>query len=635
MYRDHFNLKDLPFSIAPNPRYLYLTHQHQEALAHLVYGLNSAGGVILLTGEVGTGKTTISRKLLEDIPDNIVIAWIVNPRLSVEELLAAICDELTLNYPKGNSSIKIFTDLISTYLIFAHGLGHNVVLMIDEAQNLSPEVLEQLRLLTNLETSERKLLQIVLLGQPELKTMLERSDLRQLAQRITARYHLHPLSKQETGGYIRHRLGVAGCSRPIFTARAIKLIYRLSHGTPRLINLICDRAMLGVYSANTAMVHPKHVRQAGIEVLGDAGIQKHSPMQTIMIPVTIALLLTATCIFATGAWHKLIHNEVAQQPEQVVATQSIPALDTQAVPTAIAADNSTDQETLPLSAPEPTEKAISETELIQTAQPALIKEASLETPPIQQPEMTPSTDTDATKTSPPIETTVKPATKESLVTPTATDKDKPITPTPATIWDIIEQNGSNMAALQTLAEIWHGSIISTEGEPCQQLSDNRLSCLKQHANIWLIRKLDRPVIFQIAGNDGTNHYGVIRFVSHGHATIQLNKQQWRIKLSELKQHLQDQVTVIWFKPPGYQNDIQQGDSGKAVEWLASQLDRIQGTMIPPRQAHSMDDVMLARLKDFQKSEGMTADGIAGILTLMRINERIGLDMPRLRDGVKY
>jgi len=622
MYREHFGLTELPFSIAPNPRYLYLTHQHQEALAHLVYGLNSAGGVILLTGEVGTGKTTISRKLLEDIPDNIVIAWIVNPRLSVEELLAAICDELSIGYPKDNRSIKIFTDLISDCLIYSHGLGHNVVLMIDEAQNLSPEVLEQLRLLTNLETNERKLLQIVLLGQPELKTMLERNDLRQLAQRITARYHLHPLNRQETGGYIRHRLAVAGCDRPVFTARAMKLIYRLSHGTPRLINLLCDRAMLGVYSVNAAMVHPKHVRQASIEVLGEAGVQKRS----VMIPVAIALLLAATGIFATGTWKQLATDRLHQHSAQLLATLSPPALEAETPLPSVTSSNVAVQETRPDPVAQPAEKTMPEVVLLHTHQLKLTEKLTMEAPPIQPSETVLPAMRDVTETRPANEAVIEPIKKH-----------KAITHPPVTAWDMIEKNGSKILAFQTLAKIWHNTVMSTAGEPCNQLSDNRLSCLKQHANIWLIRAMNRPAIFQIPAKDGGSRYGVIRFISLGHAVIQLGMQQWRIKLSELKQHLQGRtsVSVIWFKPPGYQQKIQQGDSGKTVEWLARQLDRIQGTMIPARQTHNMDDVLTARLKDFQKSEHMTADGIAGILTLMRINEHIGLDIPRLRRGAKH
>jgi general secretion pathway protein A len=202
MYREYFELKELPFSIAPDPRYLFMSNQHREALAHLVYGINSDGGFILLTGEVGTGKSTVCRCLLEKIPQNFNIALVLNPKLTVEELLATICDELCIDYPKGNTSIKVFVDYINAYLLDAHAKGRKTVLIIEEAQNLSIDVLEQVRLLTNLETNQRKLLQIIMLGQPELKGMLSRPELRQLSQRITARYHLGSLSKQEASAYV-------------------------------------------------------------------------------------------------------------------------------------------------------------------------------------------------------------------------------------------------------------------------------------------------------------------------------------------------------------------------------------------------------------------------------------------------
>src|ERR1035437_6711242 len=209
MYRHHFGLAEAPFSIAPNPRYLYLSRRHQEAIAHLLYGVNGDGGFVLLTGEVGAGKTTVCRYLLEQIPESCDVAYIFNPKLSVAELLSTICAEFGIACPPENASIKIFVDCINAYLLDAHARGRHTVLIIDEAQNLSADVLEQMRLLTNLETDQRKLLQIILLGQPELAAMLERPDLRQLAQRIIARYHLGPLSRQEVTAYVQHRLGIS------------------------------------------------------------------------------------------------------------------------------------------------------------------------------------------------------------------------------------------------------------------------------------------------------------------------------------------------------------------------------------------------------------------------------------------
>jgi general secretion pathway protein A len=261
MYLEYFGLKNTPFSIAPDPSFLYMSERHREALAHLLYGVSGEGGFIVLTGEVGTGKTTICRCFMQQIPENTDVAFVVNPKLSARELLATICDELKINYPAG-SSIKVFNDLINKYLLDAHSQGRHTVLIIDEAQNLRIDVLEQLRLLTNLETSEKKLLQIILLGQPELKQMLARVDLRQLAQRITARYHLQSLTREETTAYIQCRLSVAGQKRALFTQQAIRKIFVLSSGIPRLINLICDRALLGAYSCNENQVEKVHVINA-------------------------------------------------------------------------------------------------------------------------------------------------------------------------------------------------------------------------------------------------------------------------------------------------------------------------------------------------------------------------------------
>ena len=215
MYNEHFGLTESPFSIAPDPRYLYMSERHREALAHLVYELNSDGAFILLTGDVGTGKTTVSRCLLEQIPDNTNLALVLNPKVSAKELLQSICDELRIYYCKNTGSIKDHVDLINSFLLEMHAQGKKTVVLIEEAQNLDLDVLEQLRLLTNLETNQRKLLQIILLGQPEFLDVLERPELSQLAQRITARYHLKPLNYEEMLSYISHRLAVAGCRRSL------------------------------------------------------------------------------------------------------------------------------------------------------------------------------------------------------------------------------------------------------------------------------------------------------------------------------------------------------------------------------------------------------------------------------------
>jgi general secretion pathway protein A len=268
MYLSHFALREPPFSITPDPRFLYMSARHREALAHLIYGVGDHGGFVQLTGEVGTGKTSVCRCLLEQLPPHVDVALVLNPRLSPVELLAAVCDELRIPYPAGTTSSKELVDRLYRHLLEAHGRGRRTVLIVDEAQNLAPEVLEEVRLLTNLETTREKLLQVILIGQPELTALLEQPKLRQLAQRITARYHLEPLSRVETRAYVRHRLRVAGRGDPVFTEAALRAMHRCSRGVPRLINAIGDRALLGAYTLDRPRVDPATVRRAAAEVLG-------------------------------------------------------------------------------------------------------------------------------------------------------------------------------------------------------------------------------------------------------------------------------------------------------------------------------------------------------------------------------
>lgn len=272
MYAQFFGLSQDPFSIAPDPHYLFMSEQHREALAHLLYGLDGGGGFVLLSGEVGTGKTTVCRCFLEQIPSNCNVAYIFNPKLTVPELLASICDEFHIPVLDSSSSAKTYTDSLNGFLLSAHAEGKNNVLIIDEAQNLSVDVLEQLRLLTNLETNQRKLLQIILIGQSELRHILARPELEQLAQRVIARFHLAALSESDTKQYITHRLAVASQSNAKttlpFNAQALRRIHQLSRGVPRRINLLCGRALLGAYSQGLAVVDKNTVVRAAAEVFG-------------------------------------------------------------------------------------------------------------------------------------------------------------------------------------------------------------------------------------------------------------------------------------------------------------------------------------------------------------------------------
>ena len=307
MYSHNFGLTQDPFSIAPDPRYLFMSERHREALAHLLYGVAGpdgvaggiGGGFVLLTGEIGTGKTTICRCFLEQIPAGCHVAYIFNPKLSVIELLQSICEEFHITVAPAASSpptVKDYIDPLNAFLLQSHAAGQSSVLIIDEAQNLKPDVLEQLRLLTNLETSERKLLQIVLIGQPELRSMLARPELEQLAQRVMARFHLDALTGAETTQYISHRLAVAGHTGPLpFDAPALKRIHHLTRGVPRRINLLCGRALLGAWANGLQRVDRKVVDKAAAEVFGPdiAAVPTASPRRTNYALGGLALLAGA------------------------------------------------------------------------------------------------------------------------------------------------------------------------------------------------------------------------------------------------------------------------------------------------------------------------------------------------------
>jgi general secretion pathway protein A len=271
MYVRHFGLSQPPFSIAPDPRYLFMSERHREALAHLLYGVRGGGGgFVVLTGDIGAGKTTVCRCLLEQLPERCNVAYIFNPKLTVDELLKSICAEFripTRHAGPGMATAKDYVDALNEYLLRTHAVKQNNVLIIDEAQNLSADVLEQLRLLTNLETHERKLLQIVLIGQPELRALLARPNMQQLAQRVIARYHLGALSEAETAQYVRHRLSVAGLTKDLpFDGRALRRVHRYARGVPRRINLLCDRALLGAYAKGRGSVDRVTLEKAAREV---------------------------------------------------------------------------------------------------------------------------------------------------------------------------------------------------------------------------------------------------------------------------------------------------------------------------------------------------------------------------------
>jgi general secretion pathway protein A len=316
MYAQYFGLKENPFALPPDPRYLYLSPRHQEALAHLMYGITGGGGFVQLTGEVGTGKTMMVRALLERLPDTVDVALVLYPFLSVREFLAAILDDLRIKRP-DEATLKTLIDTLNAFLLENHAKGRRTVLIVDEAHKLNRDVLEQIRMLTNLETTKEKLLQIILVGQPELAALLAQPDLRQLAQRITARYNLKALRVRETREYVLHRLRVAGAQIPLFGRLALMRVHHLSRGVPRLINVICDRALLGAYGHGQHRVGMWTVTHAAAEV------DRPGAQRRLRAAGTAILLLV---IVAAGGWRFLLEPvSQALTPGARIAVATPPA----------------------------------------------------------------------------------------------------------------------------------------------------------------------------------------------------------------------------------------------------------------------------------------------------------------------
>lgn len=590
MYNEYFGFKEAPFAIAPDPRYLYMTSQHREALAHLVYGLNSEGGCILLTGEVGTGKTTICRCLLEQIPDQAKVALVLNPKVNEIELLETICDELDISYPADtDNSLKTYTDRIYTYLIESNRKNEKTVLIIDEAQNLDSKVLEQLRLLTNLETNQRKLLQIIILGQPELLDILARTEMRQLAQRITARFHLQPLTRPEMKAYISHRLAVAGQNIQLFPENSIKLLFKMSKGVPRLINILCDRALLGAYVENQYVVNPPIVKKAAKEVFGELkNVEQHQKNKLWLYPVAIFSSISIIAIVAFILFTPPF-NSFSKYGQEVTPSEQV---------TYHSLVETTEE-------PGPTDTAPNNTEELQVAAATLLnsKEESLDNEPttqgeIQQPDISPVTN--------PVE-------QHSNI-------------------NVILDDAPNdpASAYQALFKAWGMKYeAKTKMTACKQAEIYALNCLYKHGNINSLKIHNRPAVLTLVNTQGKNIYITITSVGDESATVFSKNTRHTIKLKDLDKYWYGQFILLWNKPEQYASAINPGDRGDIINWLNIQLekiDNIQSTSI----THTYDDTLVEKVKTFQISQGLIADGIVGPVTIIHLNTQSGMKTPSLR-----
>ena len=576
IYNDYFGLKESPFSIAPNPQYLYMSDRHREALAHLMYGIQGDGAFILLSGEVGTGKTTICRCLLEQIPTQVDTAFILNPKLTAAELLAAACDDLKISYPQG-STIKVLTDCINAYLLDAHANDRRTVLIIDEAQNLSIEVLEQLRLLTNLETNQRKLLQIILLGQPELLGLLAKPELRQLSQRITARFHLNALNRDEISAYIKHRLVVAGAKGTFFTKPAIDRIYKISQGIPRVINLVCDRSLLGTYSEGELQVTPKIVAKAALEILGPEA--QAIPNWRLIAIASIGSLLVLTA---------LLILTLTGESEPSIA-QGQPAVQQNTAATIAESVENRDNQTVDSSA-------------------YVVPEAQ-QSPEIAEPMR------------------VQPF-EETLSAPTATIS-KPYTNQASeslTSLSLIRGHDIAGAALNDLLQLWGVDFTDPDSASCELAETIGLFCFSSIAGLNEMNDFDRPVVINL-----NNQWFTLIKLDRGSASLKVGGTTHRVRVAELLDAWSGNFTLLWRAPPGYKAPISMGDRGPAVDWLVNRLQVINDRTGPTTPGYVFDGELEVQVKQFQLTTGLTPDGIAGVKTWIKINDADDIDTPRL-DG---
>lgn len=585
MYTRYFGLIDPPFSIAPNPQYLYMSERHREALAHLLYGVDSHGGFVLLTGEVGTGKTTVCRCMLQELAENVDTAFILNPKLTTTELLAAICDDLKIAYPE-KASIKLLVDELHAYLLKSHANNRKTVVIIDEAQNLSTDVLEQLRLLTNLETNQRKLLQIILVGQPELLSILARKELRQLSQRITARFHLQALSKDEVVDYVHHRLAIAGGKGTLFPLHVLKRIYKFSGGVPRLINLICDRSLLGTYTQNRLQVNSQTVDQAAEEIFGK---QPQWATKTTAFLVGITLIASVTSI----GWNisANLSSERSILAAGVSATASGKALTTE-------------------EAPLPAKKLRSAT--AETIAPAVTSRVAIDIIPIA----------------------VVDSVDEAAAMQTGSEPLHHASPMPvyADLQELLLQSWNQNAsiAFHDLFSIWGTDYpVSSTTNPCDVAISVGLRCWHRLGSLRDIKHLDRPVILVVTDRNRRTLYITMSQHSSNAVTLIINGSPHLVHTDEMQRHWDGRYTLLWRMPPEYRRASKLGDQGVEIDWLEEQLTRIQNRSARTTLPLIFDAEMQQQVKQFQMSTGLLPDGIVGFQTWIHINSHNGVGIPYL------
>lgn len=617
MYSHHFGLTQDPFSIAPDPRYLFMSERHREALAHLLYGVagvagvagpqgaasGTGGGFVLLTGDIGTGKTTICRCFLEQIPAGCHVAYIFNPKLTVTELLQSVCEEFHITAAGASSppTLKNYIDALNAFLLRSHAAGQSCVLIIDEAQNLSADVLEQLRLLTNLETNERKLLQIVLIGQPELRAMLARPELEQLAQRVIARFHLDALTEAESAQYMAHRLAVAGFAGPLpFERKALKRIHRLTHGVPRRINLLCGRALLGAWANGLHRVSAAMVEKAADEVFGQnaAGADAARKAGRPAAYALGGLALLAGVALAGFVMGRSPPQQALAPPPPRMAASALPAASRAGVSASGAAASS---------ALVPGGSASGVAAPVALVAPAPL--AGVSAPGIA-------------------------ASAAAVALAGASSALGAAPPAPSPVEEIEallpQLPGDINTAWRELAPAW--KLPATGGDPCQAGSAQPLQCYRTGSlTVLRLRQLGRPGILTLQAGNGAPVYAVLTGLSGQTATLQAGGRPHTVRLVSLAQLWRGDFATYWHVPTGYTTGLRNGSTGPVIQRLASQLALLDGAPAPLDTAAppTLDAALRARIRAFQRTQGLAPDGQPGPMTFMLIDSALHADEPRL------
>ena len=579
MYLSFFGLQQEPFSIAPDPRFLYMSDKHREALALLSYGLNRGASFVLLTGEIGAGKTTVWRRFLEELPSNFDVASVVNPKLDAQALVARICEDLHLESPPGQAPVDMI-DALHGQLLLAHAMGRRTLIVIDEAQALSNEVLEQLRLLTNLDSSGRKL-QVMLIGQPELRQTLRQPQLEPLAQRVVARYHLPALSESETAGYIAHRLAVAGMRGPMpFDGESIGLVHRLCSGVPRRINVVCDRALANAQAAGSRRVDRHAVERAVADVYGGRPpaeakrIAERKPVNVWGASAVAAAALVAGVLLAPrlqSIWNGASEGGATAATNAAVAappTETVAAAGTEATP-----------------APPPRTAASAQA---LAALPA--KAAPAESVPLLP------ASADAGKAA------VSGIAHEALFTAAAADES---------------------AAWRTLAGLW--GVKLGPGDACAAALSRSLRCLRLRGGIATIRQLDRPGLLRLVDERGRTAYALLTGSSTDVARLNLGGTAATIPWRDLARVWRGDFATLWRAPAGHGDGDVAGNTAVATAWLTERLTAFDGR----GPAAGGKEALRARIAAFQLAHGLTPDGVAGPLTIMQLARAGKDDEPHL------